>query len=414
MTGYKQVFFIAPAVTLFVTLSRRSSAILGLYDNHFYAPYSLTSWFRYNDALPTWPDQREIYLPEDNIWEACTCNNPSPPVGDSDWTYYEGDLYYVDDPLVTIGYPVFQSVFNPGIVWFDDFTINEYDSDGNFVRVVYEGEIDSNQDWVSITNQWEAVFPLDDSEGHSDQTSLILQDVEGYASWSLRTARFNTIEGNAYSIDCWMRTAEMPEDGYAQARLDFVYSPSGQDLVAWNRDYLEAEMDRWIQPAVDNNLPMNIGEFGVDRDLLDNNGGLIWVEDMIALMIERDLSFTMHVWDIFHDRDDIFDLFAEYLLTNSARQTPVSVLSNDPVITVYPQPFNGRSTVSIELKDQASLELHLYNILGRIVLEKNVGMLSIGSHKITVNTGDLASGTYFMRLISNGEILARQKLVLNK
>ncbi len=84
----------------------------------------------------------------------------------------------------------------------------------------------------------------------------------------------------------------------------------------------------------------------------------------------------------------------------------------------YPNPFNPRTTIEFGLKQNAFVELSIFNILGQRVAQLLTNQsLGAGTHKITWNGRndqglELASGLYFYRLVvrngENGNILFTQ------
>jgi photosystem II stability/assembly factor-like uncharacterized protein len=71
------------------------------------------------------------------------------------------------------------------------------------------------------------------------------------------------------------------------------------------------------------------------------------------------------------------------------------------ISNVYPNPVSGsnsRFTVEFNIQDQGLTELAIYNEAGVKVQDALSAVLSPGSHSYSLNTGNLASGTYFIRL----------------
>lgn len=83
-----------------------------------------------------------------------------------------------------------------------------------------------------------------------------------------------------------------------------------------------------------------------------------------------------------------------------------------------PNPFNPRTTISFELREALSLNIDLYDLSGRRVVELGHGTFSAGPHSLVWEGRDdsgqeVGAGTYLLRLSAPG-ISARQKLVLLK
>jgi fibronectin-binding autotransporter adhesin len=96
--------------------------------------------------------------------------------------------------------------------------------------------------------------------------------------------------------------------------------------------------------------------------------------------------------------------------------SPVSVScsANSDVasVSVYPNPADEQFTVSIQavLADSKSV-IELYDLTGRQKLAKTIS-LQAGTNSIMIDRETLGSGTYTVRVVSNGNILGVQKAIL--
>jgi flagellar hook assembly protein FlgD len=77
-------------------------------------------------------------------------------------------------------------------------------------------------------------------------------------------------------------------------------------------------------------------------------------------------------------------------------------------VSAYPNPFNPRATITLDLPRAGEATLHLYDIRGRLVRTLHEGRLTEGRHDLTWAGADdagraLASGVYFYELKVLGE-----------
>jgi len=79
----------------------------------------------------------------------------------------------------------------------------------------------------------------------------------------------------------------------------------------------------------------------------------------------------------------------------------------------YPNPFNPSTTIQYSIKERSSVELVLYDILGRQVVVLVNEEQDAGYYKIKFNAGRLASGIYLYRLRA-GDFVETKKMVLMK
>ncbi len=80
----------------------------------------------------------------------------------------------------------------------------------------------------------------------------------------------------------------------------------------------------------------------------------------------------------------------------------------------YPNPFNPTTSISVSLPESAELTVQVYNLSGRLVATLSEGHMDAGSHSLTFDGSNLASGVYFVHAIVPGELNATRKLVLMK
>ncbi|HUI30564.1 MAG TPA: right-handed parallel beta-helix repeat-containing protein [Candidatus Acidoferrales bacterium] len=84
----------------------------------------------------------------------------------------------------------------------------------------------------------------------------------------------------------------------------------------------------------------------------------------------------------------------------------------------YPNPFNPSTTIRFDLKEQSTVALDIYNVLGQRVLENNYGAMNAGRFNEVVNMDRFASGVYFYRIAAIGnngqKFVSIKKLVLMK
>ncbi len=85
----------------------------------------------------------------------------------------------------------------------------------------------------------------------------------------------------------------------------------------------------------------------------------------------------------------------------------------------YPNPFNPTTTIVFDLPKQSSVTLKIFNILGQeiVVLSENQDYLA-GTHSLSLNAEQLASGVYFYQIVAkdgtNKEFRQVKKMLLMK
>ena len=64
----------------------------------------------------------------------------------------------------------------------------------------------------------------------------------------------------------------------------------------------------------------------------------------------------------------------------------------------YPNPFNPETTIEYSIPNSTHVELILYNIVGKKVIELENKFKQAGKHKINLNAKNLSSGIYFVHM----------------
>ncbi len=85
------------------------------------------------------------------------------------------------------------------------------------------------------------------------------------------------------------------------------------------------------------------------------------------------------------------------------------------IVTYYknnPDPFNPIAIIYFEIKEQANINLTLYDLMGREIKNLVNGKIKAGSHQVGFSTSDLKNGIYFYKLsVGDGTVLTR-KIIL--
>ena len=156
------------------------------------------------------------------------------------------------------------------------------------------------------------------------------------------------------------------------------------------------------------NLPEHI-----DLTLVDNLTG-----EMVYLNNEMSHSFTTEPKGSFSATYE--EAVGIYPLIGDARfsvQVSYGVLDNAPVKVipkdyalspVYPNPFNPSATVRFDVPEVSRVELQVYDITGKLVETLLDDKMTAGQHQYTWQPQELATGTYFLRLITANQTFTQK------
>jgi hypothetical protein len=197
-------------------------------------------------------------------------------------------------------------------------------------------------------------------------------------------------------------------------------------------------------PVTDNNMSLLINSvFGIDPapgsqiaayttngqmvgvgTINDNQCGIaIWGAETGKSGLQSGDKFKLRLWAA--DQGAEFDLIISTVHEGTGSLYEVDGLSViDVAITVtppdnyflsgaYPNPFNNRTTVKYGLPEAGLVDMTIFDLSGRKMMELVNGEQSAGTHELDVNCTDLTSGIYILSL-NVGRKSFSQKLVMVK
>ncbi|MCA0444669.1 MAG: T9SS type A sorting domain-containing protein [Bacteroidetes bacterium] len=111
---------------------------------------------------------------------------------------------------------------------------------------------------------------------------------------------------------------------------------------------------------------------------------------------------------------EIYDFNGTSLTKNEEKTADAVKLKKlENGVSVYPNPFNPNTHISVSLEAPASVKVMVFNILGQLVSDFGKADLGAGVHTYAFDGKTLASGTYFYR-VEIGEKVKTGKLQLLK
>jgi len=109
---------------------------------------------------------------------------------------------------------------------------------------------------------------------------------------------------------------------------------------------------------------------------------------------------------------DIYDYVSQTLAAAEPNVNP-AIPERFALLQSYPNPFNPSTIIAYDLSKTGHISLRVFDLLGREVAVLKDGMMEAGSHRVTFDGSNLASGIYFARLDA-GEFVQTKKLMLLK
>ena len=301
-----------------------------MYDFHFYAPSDYT--FQGITALGIgeggkYPDDSRAILPGDAEMSAFHYSNPSIGKDDTDWTVYEGIPWTAADEKLGAASPVLFCNDLTGKVKFDDISVREYDTDGNFIRELVSNGLDSDYGWYSYSSIGTGDFHYDSTDGNESPGSLVIENPgEGSTSvWAPAFIAFPLVKGNSYVVSGAMKGDGVNENTLCEVTLGAYSSESGSLFHLRDREYLKWELEQWSAFADKQDAPLFFGEFGLSRYCFeDSKGGAEWISDVLELLDERDVdAASLHQY-----YGSYFGLYTDRSEPETANEQMINILIN--------------------------------------------------------------------------------------
>lgn len=196
-------------------------------------------------------------------------------------------------------------------------------------------------------------------------------------------------------------------------------------------------------PTYINNEPLPVALMSFGSEIVKRDVILNWITaaeiDNAGFEIERRIAGSENTWSkigfvagnkttntpthyIYEDRKlesgkyeyrlkqlDFNGNYAYYELKNKVE---VGVPTKLNLSQNYPNPFNPLTKIDFDLPADSKVSIVLYDMLGKEVMTVVNGNYKAGYYTISLNAEKLASGTYFYRLSTGGQVLTKKMSVV--
>ncbi|MCD4747722.1 MAG: T9SS type A sorting domain-containing protein, partial [Bacteroidales bacterium] len=91
--------------------------------------------------------------------------------------------------------------------------------------------------------------------------------------------------------------------------------------------------------------------------------------------------------------------------------TNISEQTKPEIVNCYPNPFKESTNINFSIPHKANVVIKVYNVLGKEVTSKYLGILDKGTHNAEFSGINLKTGIYYYSLLVNGETAGVRKMV---
>ena len=243
------------------------------------------------------------------------------------------------------------------------------------------------------------------TSGNSDEDSLVGVNFSTSQSW---TFQFNNEIPSAFL------GLSFNDSSNVDQLLLKLHETDDEILIdtLWSGNYMNFSLDPFS--------PNRIFLSTLDTILISQNFGdsfseFITTEHEITGLYKKPESDLLYVLT----RKELLEVNTESKETTSLKRlsplnrpqpiypTPTALHQN------YPNPFNPTTTISYQLNETSLVQLEVFDTTGReVAVLVNGERKSAGSYQATFDAGNLASGVYFYRLETAGQVMTKKMLLL--
>ncbi len=100
------------------------------------------------------------------------------------------------------------------------------------------------------------------------------------------------------------------------------------------------------------------------------------------------------------DNDNDFGVKQTVAMRVAEEETAIDILNVIEAIAVYPNPANETANVSVQISNTTDITISVVDLLGNNVMNITNETVISGAHQYAINTSDLSSGIYFVKVTS--------------
>jgi hypothetical protein len=357
-------------------------------------------------------------------------------LGNQEWSNTFGDVEYDKGYSVHQtsdgGYILTGITGNTSDVW-----LIKTDSNGNELWNKTYGDTELIESGNCIVQTADSGYIITGSVSDIDNTSLLLLkfDMNGNVEW-------NRVFGGIDS-DIGYSVQQTPEGSYIIVGSTRSYGAGLSDVwliktdsngeKVWDKTFggSSNEGGREVQQTVDGDYiiigsteSFGNGEHDIWLIKTDSDGNLLWSNTYGGSSIEYGES-TQQTIDGGYiiagntesygaGEQDIWLIKTDEYGNTAIDSNPSGLIGKFELNQNYPNPFNPETTISYTLKNSATVNLKVYDISGKEMMNLIESKQKKGFHEMKFDGSNLASGIYFYQLLLDNKVVESKKMMLLK
>ncbi len=289
-----------------------------------------------------------------------------------------------------------------------------------------------NPDSGSIIYSFEVPLEWEETTDPEDDFSIYRVHLSEYLDSLEQNVVIGTIEtgynftGNSNSLYWWSVSAIDARDNVTWANQVYNFTiiadvpPLPFNLVQPDSgtvfDSLEVLLV-WEQPIdTDNDLAVIRIHVSDNLDNLENIVVFATTDSFYTFTGQNSNNYwwTISARDVQNNVTWANQVFSFTIDLTSVDDGQPEIPSEYELTSIYPNPFNPSTTITIGLPESSLLQLNVYNILGQYVMMLADNQYTAGYHNFTLDGSFLPSGIYFISATIEGKFNEIRKVVLMK
>ncbi|MCD4745190.1 MAG: T9SS type A sorting domain-containing protein [Bacteroidales bacterium] len=142
-----------------------------------------------------------------------------------------------------------------------------------------------------------------------------------------------------------------------------------------------------------------------------NNDGIVDSYDENPVYTYADTGWYSVNLKVYDDYDTNSFLKENYIYVYDSVGTYISEQTKPEIINCFPNPFKDNTNISFSIPHKANVIIKVYNVLGKEVTSKALGILDKGIHNAEFSAINLKTGIYYYSLLVNGKTAGVRKMV---
>lgn len=154
---------------------------------------------------------------------------------------------------------------------------------------------------------------------------------------------------------------------------------------------------------------------------LDAWDGSQWIDDHRQLStLDENGNETEELWQDWDDTTSMWESLIRYTRTYQAYEVSGTANERDlarfglAMSAPYPNPASADAAIQLTVSNTSDVSVTLHDVLGRHISTVVAETLPAGNHDVRLPVSGLATGTYFVRLQSEGTVLTRPLTVVRR